>query len=63
MTKFVKETKHWLYGFIKKKKNQQQLTRRNARQQCAHVTRSVHLRRYDVLTVPHMSYYTFQLEA
>ena len=63
MTKFVKETRLWLYGFIKKKKNQQQLTRRNARQQCARVTRSVHLRRYDVLTVPHMSYYTFQLEA
>ena len=61
MTKFVKETRHWLYGFIKK--NQQQLTRRNVRQQRAHVTRSVHLRRYDVLTVPHMSYYTFQLEA
>ena len=63
MTKFVKETRHWLYCFIKKKQQQQQLTRRNARQQRAHVTRSVHLRRYDVLTVPHMSYYTFQLEA
>ena len=58
MTKFDKETRHWLYGFIKKK-NQQQLTRRNARQQRAQVTRSVHLRRYDVLTVPYMSYYTF----
>ena len=63
MTKFVKETRHWLYCFIKKKQQQQQLTRRNARQQRAHVTRSVHLRRYDVLTVPRMSYYTFQLEA
>ena len=41
MTKFVKETRHWLYCFIKKKQQQQQLTRRNARQQRAHVTRSV----------------------
>ena len=41
------------------KKNQQQLTRRNARQQRAQVTRSVHLRRYDVLTVPYMPCYTF----
>ena len=45
--------------FHQKKK---QLTRRNARQQRAHMTRSVHLHRHDVLTVP-LSYYTVQLQA
>ena len=43
-----------------KKKNQ--LTRRNARQQRAYMTRSVHLHRHDVLTVS-LSYYTVQLQA
>ena len=50
MKKFDKETIHRSDVFIKKK--QQQLTRRNARQQRAHMTRSVHLHRHDVLTVP-----------
>ena len=48
MTKFEKGTCHRLYVFIKR----QQLTRRNARQQRAHMTRFVHLHRLDVLTVP-----------
>ena len=34
-----------------KEKQQQQLTRRNAGQQRARMTRSIHLRRHDVLTV------------
>ena len=49
MTKFEKETRHWLYVFIKKKKL---LTQRIARQQTMHMMGSVHLHRYDVLTVP-----------
>ena len=48
MTKFEKETRHWLYVFIKKKL----LTQRIARQQTMHMMGSVHLHRYDVLTVP-----------
>ena len=47
MTKFEKETRQRLYVLIKKK----QLSRRNARQQHAHMTRSVHFHRHDVLTV------------
>ena len=62
-TKFERQKKLDIGCTVLLKKNQQQLTRRNVRQQRAHVTRSVHLRRYDVLTVPHTSYYTFQLEA
>ena len=49
MTKIEKETKHQVYVFIRKK---QQLTRRNKRQQRAHMTRSVHLHRYNVSTDP-----------
>ena len=50
MTKFEKETKHQLYVFTKIK---QQLTRRNARQQRAHMTLSGPvLHRHDMLTVP-----------
>ena len=48
MTKFEKETRHRLYVFIKN----QRLTQRNARQQRAHATCSVHLHWHDVLTVP-----------
>ena len=48
MTKFEKETRHWLYVFIKKKL----LTQQIARQQAMHMMGSVHLHRYDVLTVP-----------
>ena len=48
MTKFEKETRRRLYVFIKN----QQPTRRNARQQRAQMTRSFHLHRHDVLTVP-----------
>ena len=47
MTKFEKETRHWLYVFIKKKL----LTQQIARQQAMHMMGSVHLHRYDVLTV------------
>ena len=54
MTKFEKETSHWLYLFISKK---QQLTRQNAIQQHVHMTFSVHPCRHDVLTVP----FTLQL--
>ena len=49
MTKFEIENRHWLEVFVKEK---QQLTRRNARQQRAHMTRSVQLHKDDVLTVP-----------
>ena len=49
MTKFVKETRQQVYLFIKKK---QQLTQQNARQQHVHMTRSVHLHKHDMLTVP-----------
>ena len=51
MKKFGKETRHQLFVFIKEKKNQQ-LTRRNARQQRARMTRSVHLHRHNELHVP-----------
>ena len=34
------------------KKNKQQLTQQNVRQQCVHMMRSVHLHRHDMLTVP-----------
>ena len=60
MTKFEKETRHRLYVFIKKKKL---LTRRNAEQQRAHMTRSVHLHMHDVLTVPLTVLYTVQVQA
>ena len=50
MTKFEKEIRHWLYIFIKKKN--QLLTRQNARQQRTLMMHSVHLHKYDVLTVP-----------
>ena len=49
MTKFEKEIRHRLYIFIKKN---QLLTRQNARQQHTLMMHSVHLHRYDVLTVP-----------
>ena len=50
MTKFEKETRHWLNFFIKlTKKNQ--LTGGNERKQLVHMTCSVHLHRHDVLTV------------
>ena len=52
MTKFGKEIRYRLYVFTKKQRQQQQFTRRNARHQRAHMIRSVHLRRHDVLTVP-----------
>ena len=52
--KFEKETRHRLgfYVFIKKRKRKKKatVTRRNARQQ--YMTRSVHLHRHDVLSVP-----------
>ena len=44
--KFEEKARHRLYFFIK----YQQLTRRNARQQRALMTRSVYLHRHDVLT-------------
>ena len=58
MTKFMKETsaRHRLYVFIRQKLP---LSRRHARQQRVHMTRSVHLHRHDVLTVP----LTVQLQA
>ena len=59
MTKFEKETRHRLYVFIKKKL----LTRRNAEQQRAHMTRSVHLHMHDVLTVSLTVLYTVQVQA
>ena len=59
MAKFEKETRHRLYVFIKKKL----LTRRNAEQQRAHMTRSVHLHMHDVLTVPLIVLYTVQVQA
>ena len=49
MTKFEKETRHWLNFFIKFKKKQ--LTRWNERKQLVHMTCSVHSHRHDVLTV------------
>ena len=49
MTQFEKEIRHRFYVFLKKKR---QLTQRNARQQRARMTYSVHLHRHDVLTVP-----------
>ena len=59
MAKFEKETRNRLYVFIKKKL----LTRRNAEQQHAHMTRSVHLHMHDVLTVPLTVLYTVQVQA
>ena len=59
MAKFEKETRHRLYVFIKKKL----LTRRNAEQQRAHMTRSVHLHMHDVLTVPLIVLYAVQVQA
>ena len=46
MKKFEKETRHRLYVF---KKIKQKSTRKNARQQHARMTLSVHLHRHDVL--------------
>lgn len=57
MTKYRREIRHWLYVFIKKQ--HQQLTRRNARQQRARLTRFVYLHGHDVLPIP----LTVQLQA
>ena len=51
MMTFEKETGHQIYVFIKRK-TKQELNRRNARQNRAFITCSVHLRWYDVLIVP-----------
>ena len=50
MTKLKKESRHWLYVFHKKKR-QQQLTLQNVQQQCANVTHAVQLHRRDMSTV------------
>ena len=48
MTKFEKETRNQLYTFLKN----QLLTYQNVGQQRTLMTRSVHLHRHEVLTVP-----------
>lgn len=51
MTKFEIETRRRLYVFIEKKQ-QQQLTQQNVRQQHMYMMQSVHQHRHDMFTVP-----------